>query len=113
MSVTVTEKAIKELKRVREDQKLPDDTFVRIAVTGGGCSGFQYNLDFDEANKFDEKTDEICQEIDGVKIVVDKKSSLYLEGTVLDFYEDLAKRGFTFENPNATKGCGCGNSFSV
>jgi len=113
MAITVTEKAIKELKRVKEDQKLPDDTFVRIAVEGGGCSGFQYNLDFDKANNFDEKNDNVCREIDGIKIVVDKKSDLYLDGTTLDFHEDLAKRGFVFNNPNSTGGCGCGQSFSV
>lgn len=113
MAVTVTEKAIKELKRVKEDQKMPDDTFVRVAISGGGCSGFMYNLNFDEASKFDEKMDTVCQETDGIKIVVDKKSDLYLDGTTLDFYEDLAKRGFTFSNPSATKSCGCGSSFSA
>ena len=112
MAITATETAIKELKKVKTEQKLPDDTFVRIGVSGGGCSGFQYMLNFNEVEAFDEKMDK-KMEIGGLTFVVDKKSDLYLDGTKLDFYEDLSQRGFVFDNPNATKVCGCNKSFQA
>lgn len=110
MSVLLSEKAAKEVKKIIEEQKYPDATLLRVGVAGGGCSGFQYSLGFDQA--FDEKADKKYQ-YHGVTVVVDKKSELYLDGTTVDFYEGLDKRGFTFENPNATKSCGCGSSFSA
>ena len=111
MSVTLTEKAVKEIKRIMEDQKLAEGTGVRVAVKGGGCSGLSYDFGFDE--KIDAAKDEVFEQ-DGLKVIVDKKSSLFLDGTSVDFYEGLDKRGFVFENPNATgKGCGCGKSFQV
>jgi len=112
MSITVTETAIKELKKVREEQKLSEDTVVRVGVSGGGCSGFMYDLKFTEANDFNAKADKKI-EIGGLTFVVDKKSDLYLDGTKLDFYEELAQRGFVFDNPNAVKSCGCGKSFQA
>ena len=110
MSVTITEKAAKEVQRVIGDQKLPLETMLRVGVVGGGCSGFQYSLGFDTAS--DPAKDQIVEQ-HGIKVAVDKKSSLFLDGTVLDFYEGLEKRGFTFNNPNAVKSCGCGSSFSA
>lgn len=110
MAVTLSEKAASEVKRIIEEQKLDDGTVLRVGVAGGGCSGFQYSLGFDK--EFDEKTD-AKYDWHGVTMVVDKKSALYLDGTVVDFYDGLEKRGFTFENPNATKSCGCGSSFSA
>ena len=110
MSVTLTERAAKEIKKIIEDQKMTDGSMLRIGVAGGGCSGFQYALGFDD--KFDAKAD-AKRECHGVTVVVDKKSDLYLDGTTVDFYEDLSKRGFTFENPQAVKSCGCGHSFSA
>ena len=110
MAVTLTERAAKEIKKIIEDQKMTDGSMLRIGVAGGGCSGFQYALGFDD--KFDAKVDS-KRDCFGVTVVVDKKSDLYLEGTTVDFYEDLSKRGFTFENPNAVKSCGCGHSFSA
>jgi len=103
MSIILTEKAAGEVKRIIEDQKLED-------VAGGGCSGFSYSLGFDK--KFDEKVD-AKYEYHGVPVVVDKKSALYLDGTTVDFYDGIEKRGFTFDNPNAVKSCGCGSSFQA
>ncbi|MGD9647193.1 MAG: HesB/IscA family protein [Pirellulales bacterium] len=110
MSVTLTEKAAHEIKRIIDDQKLEEGTVLRVGVTGGGCSGFSYSLGFD--TKFDDKADSKSVQ-HGITVVVDKKSDLYLDGTKLDFYDGLEKRGFTFENPNAVKSCGCGSSFSA
>ena len=110
MAIMLSEKAVQEVKRIMKDQKLEEDTVLRVGVTGGGCSGFPYSLGFDKT--FDEKMD-TSYDVHGVRMVVDKKSSLYLDGTTVDFYEGLDKRGFTFENPNAKKSCGCGSSFQV
>ena len=108
MSVRLTEKAAQEVLRVKESQSFSDETFLRIGVTGGGCSGFSYSLGFDD--QFDEAKDS-RYEFHGVKVVVDKKSALFLDGTTVDWYDGLGKRGFTFDNPNAVKTCGCGSSF--
>jgi len=110
MGIVLTEKAASEVKRIIEEQKLEADTMLRVGLAGGGCSGFQYSLGFDKA--FDEKADS-KQDWHGVTVVVDKKSALYLDGTKVDFYDGLEKRGFVFDNPNATKSCGCGSSFSA
>src|SRR3990172_10030417 len=110
MAVVLTEKAAKEVKRIIEEQKLPAETVLRVGVAGGGCSGFQYSLGFD--NAVDQKADQVAEH-HGIKLVVDKKSSLYLDGTELDFHDGLEKRGFVFNNPNAVKSCGCGSSFWV
>lgn len=110
MAVALTEKAAGEVKRIMQEQKLDAETVLRVGVTGGGCSGFQYSLGFDKS--FDEKIDS-KRDVHGVTLVVDKKSALYLDGTTIDFYEGLDRRGFTFENPNAVKSCGCGSSFSA
>lgn len=110
MSITLTEKAAKEIQRVIGDQKLPETTVLRVGVVGGGCSGFQYSLGFDNAS--DPAKDQLIDQ-HGVRVAVDKKSALYLDGTTVDFYDGLEKRGFTFNNPNAVKSCGCGSSFSA
>jgi iron-sulfur cluster assembly accessory protein len=110
MSVTITEKAAKEIQRVLSEQKMPETTVLRIGVAGGGCSGFQYSLGFDEQT--DAAKDQVSKQ-HGIPVAVDKKSALFLDGTTIDFYEGLEKRGFTFENPNAVKTCGCGSSFSA
>lgn len=110
MGIVLTEKAASEVKRIIEEQKLEADTMLRVGLAGGGCSGFQYSLGFDKT--YDEKTDS-KQDWHGVTVVVDKKSALYLDGTKVDFYDGLEKRGFVFDNPNATKSCGCGSSFSA
>jgi iron-sulfur cluster assembly protein len=110
MSVTLTEKAAKEILRVMSEQKMPETTYLRLGVVGGGCSGFQYSLGFDD--KSDATKDELSEQ-HGIRLAVDRKSDLFLDGTVLDFYDGLEKRGFTFNNPNAVKSCGCGSSFSA
>jgi iron-sulfur cluster assembly accessory protein len=110
MAVILTESAAAQVKKFREEQQVGDGMFLRIGVAGGGCSGFNYTLGFDD--KFDEATDSIYEH-HGVSVVVDKKSSLYLDGTEVDWYHSLEKQGFTFKNPNAVKSCGCGSSFSA
>jgi len=110
MSVMLTEKAALEVKKIIADQKLDPATVLRVGVAGGGCSGFQYSLGFDTA--WDPKVDTKSEQ-HGVPVVVDKKSDLFLDGTTLDFHEAIDKRGFTFNNPNAKKSCGCGSSFQA
>lgn len=110
MAVTITEKAAKEIQRVITEQKMPAETVLRVGVAGGGCSGFQYSLGFD--NQADAAQDSVSEQ-HGIRVAVDRKSELFLDGTTVDFYEGLEKRGFTFENPNAVKSCGCGSSFSA
>jgi iron-sulfur cluster assembly accessory protein len=110
MSVLLTEKAAGEIKRVIAEQKLHETTVLRIGVAGGGCSGFQYALGFDSST--DEVKDSVGEQ-HGIKVAVDKKSDLYLDGTTIDFYDGLERRGFTFNNPNAVKSCGCGSSFQA
>jgi len=107
--ITLTERAAKELRRIVQDQNLPESTVVRLGVKGGGCSGFSYSLGFDDTVHDNDQV----SEIDGFRVVCDPKSFLYLNGTQLDFEESLMGRGFKFGNPNATKSCGCGESFSV
>lgn len=109
MGVTLTEKAADEVKKIITDQSLPDGTVLRVGVQGGGCSGFSYSLNFDtETSERDRVADYF-----GVKLAIDKKFDPYLDGTVLDFYDGLEKRGFVFNNPNVVKSCGCGSSFQV
>ena len=100
MSVMLTEKAASEVKKIIVDQQLTPETVLRVGVAGGGCSGFSYSLGFD--TQVDPAADTI-KEQHGIKIVVDKKSDLFLDGTTLDFHEGIDKRGFTFINPNAKK----------
>ena len=108
--VNLTEAAAKEILKIIKDQEL-DATKVRlrVGVKGGGCSGFSYLLDLTEAQK---ETDEMF-EIHGIKVIVDPKSILYLNGVTIDFRDEIMQRGFVFNNPNATSTCGCGSSFSA
>lgn len=110
MSITLTEAAATEIRRVIEEQARPELKYVRVGVVGGGCSGFQYSFNF--TNEYDATADQVSEH-HGVEVVVDKKSDLFLDGTTIDFYTGLDKRGFTFDNPNAVKSCGCGSSFSA
>jgi iron-sulfur cluster assembly protein len=110
MALTLTEKAAGEIKRVMGEQNCPETSVLRIGVAAGGCSGFQYSLGFDTAT--DSSKDQVSEQ-HGIKVAVDKKSSLYLDGTVLDFLDELNQRGFKFNNPNVVKSCGCGSSFSA
>lgn len=109
MAISLSDRAVAEVKRIVDEQNLPDGTALRVGVKGGGCSGFSYTLGFDDQQR---PTDQVL-EVDGVKVFCDPKSFLYLNGTVVDFEESLMGRGFKFTNPNAAKSCGCGESFSV
>lgn len=107
-AIAVTENAIKEIKRIQEAQNL-QGYILRLGVKGGGCSGLSYTLGFDsEVRPLDKVV-----EADGVKVVVDMKSLLYLKGTTLDYSQDMMGGGFRFVNPNAQRSCGCGSSFSA
>lgn len=107
--ITVTENAKAQVDRLMADEQIKKDAFIRVGVQGGGCSGLSYQLQFDTEVKPEDKV----FEDKGVKIVVDKKSFLYLIGTQLDFSGGLNGKGFNFINPNATRTCGCGESFSI
>ena len=109
MAIGLTERAVEELERIINEQSMPDGTALRVGVKGGGCSGFSYTLGFDDQVN---PTDQINEEYE-VRVVCDPKSFLYLNGTVVDFEDNLMGRGFKFTNPNAAKSCGCGASFSV
>jgi len=114
--ISVTEKAAEEVKRHIADVAASGSVeaggklYLRVRVQGGGCSGFQNKLDLDP--KYDEKTDHKL-EFHGIEVVVDKRSMLYLNGAVVDFHDDLNKRGFTITNPQAKSTCGCGSSYSM
>ncbi len=108
MALALTEKANKQVKKLLEDQNL-HGVFLRMGVKGGGCSGLSYSLEFDsELGPHDKKFD-----IDGVAVVCDAKSYLYLNGTTLDYVTEGLQGGFTFNNPQAKSSCGCGTSFSA
>lgn len=109
MAITITEKAATKVRGVFKEKSMPADSCLRIGVKGGGCSGFSYTLDVADKPAAD---DEVF-ETNGVKIVVDMKSYLYLVGTEVDYDDDLLKGGFVFNNPNAKRNCGCGASFST
>ena len=114
MPITVTEKAAGEVKRIIAEQQgngeMPEKIYLRMRVVGGGCSGFQHKLDLDPV--VNEKLDEVF-EFHGVPVVVDKRSLMYLDGAVVDFHDDLNRRGFSITNPSAKSTCGCGSSFSM
>ena len=122
MPVTVTETAAREIASIIKQQELdPDVVSLRVGVKGGGCSGFSYLLDLTEHTKDTDETwkyeyplkkeDEV-QAFD-LKIICDPKSYLYLNGTEIDFKDEVMGRGFVFNNPNAPSSCGCGSSFSA
>lgn len=107
--ITVSDKAKEKVEKLKHDASLNDTFRLRASVAGGGCSGLSYQLDFDdEVRPMDQEFED-----KGVKVVVDMKSFLYLAGTELDFSDGLNGKGFYFNNPNASRTCGCGDSFSV
>lgn len=107
--ITVTENAKNHALELIREENRPDGTFIRVGVEGGGCSGLSYKLEFDNVKK---DGDQMFED-KGVKIVVDRKSFLYLVGTELEYTGGLNGKGFVFNNPNASRTCGCGESFSV
>lgn len=107
--ITISDKAKRRIDELRAESKYAEDYFLRVGVESGGCSGLSYKLDFDNELK---PGDEVIDQ-NGVRVVTDKRSVLYLFGTELDFSDGLNGKGFTFNNPNATRTCSCGESFAV
>ena len=107
--IFVAESAKQKISEVRSAEKIADDYFIRVSVVSGGCSGLSYKLDFDNESK---PNDQVFED-NGIKVVTDLKSFLYLFNTTLEFSGGLNGKGFYFNNPNATRTCGCGESFAV
>jgi len=107
--VAITSKAVDMVKKTREQEGMDDSYGLRVAVMGGGCSGFQYALDFEQEAR---PTDAVF-EVDGLKVYVDPVSARYLEGVTIDYVFGTTGAGFKFDNPKATGTCGCGSSFAV
>ena len=107
--IQVSEAAAKKIGELKSEDKAPDESFLRVKVKRGGCSGFSYKMEFDTNTK---EKDQVF-ESNGAKVVVDDQSLLYLLGMTLDYEGGLNGKGFIFQNPNATKNCGCGSSFAV
>ncbi len=108
--ITLTDKAVLEIKRLRTNDPKSLQAPLRVQVVGGGCSGMSYKLEFDHEPAIE--TDKSFEK-DGVSLIIDKKSFLFLTGTELDFSDGLNGKGFVFNNPNAKRTCGCGSSFST
>lgn len=108
--LSLSAKAIQEIKRIQGSEPDAAQSMLRVMVVGGGCSGMSYKMGFD---KQPAATQDKVFEFEGVKLVVDSKSYLFLDGTELDFTDGLNGRGFVFNNPKAKKTCGCGSSFSA
>ncbi len=106
--INVTDKAFTQIETIFQAEKPSSDKGLRLAVTGGGCSGLQYKIEFSDLKE----KDNIIEKL-GIKIYIDPKSSIYLKDFTLDFQDGLEGKGFVFKNPNATNTCGCGESFSV
>jgi iron-sulfur cluster assembly accessory protein len=106
--VKLTPKALEAVKKLQQKERLDAEQGLRISVVGGGCSGFQYSLGFDS-----KKDGDVVTELDGVNVFVDEISLPYIAGTTLDYVEGLHNAGFRFDNPRATRTCGCGSSFSA
>src|SRR5690348_2001164 len=104
--IKLTDKAVQEIKRLQGSES----SSLRVMVVGGGCSGMSYKLGFETTPPTE--NDKVFEQ-DGIKVVIDKKSLLFVSGTELNFSDGLNGTGFTFENPNATRSCGCGSSFST
>lgn len=107
--ITVSENAKAFIDRLMAEQHKAPGAFVRVGVKAGGCSGLEYQLDFDTENR---EGDQVFED-KGIKVVVDMKSLLYLYGTELDYSGGLDGKGLFFNNPNASRTCGCGESFAV
>lgn len=107
--ITLTPKAIAQVKKLRVENNIPEHHALRLGVKGGGCSGLSYVLAFDDQRR----ESDTVMEVEGITVCVDPKSLFYLSGTVLDFSDGLNGRGFVFNNPQAAKTCGCGSSFGV
>ena len=109
LTVAITEKAAEKIKYFAAKDGMTENVGVRVAVKGGGCSGLTYDLDITDKEL---ESDKVVEQF-GVKVMVDKKSYIYLVGTELEFSDGLNGKGFIFSNPNASSSCGCGSSFAV
>ena len=107
--IYVSDKAKEKVMKLKQESCLGDEYFLRVSVIGGGCSGLSYKLDFDNEAQ---PRDQVFED-QGVRVVTDLKSFLYLCDTTLDFSDGLNGKGFHFSNPNASRSCGCGDSFAV
>lgn len=107
--ISISSKAMKEIRKIMEENNITPDVGLRIGVKGGGCSGLTYSMGFDPESR----DGDTVMEQDDIKLYVDGKSLFYLMGTELDFTDGLNGKGFVFNNPNAKKTCGCGESFGV
>ena len=107
--IKVSTEAKEEVLRLMAEDKIPADAVIRVGVEGGGCSGLTYQMNFESETQADDKV----FEDQGITIAVDKKSFLYLAGTTLEYSGGLNGKGFAFNNPNASRTCGCGESFSI
>lgn len=107
--ITITDKAKGKIDQLMQESQMDTDYFLRVSVKGGGCSGLMYDMDFDNEVKADDQ----FFEDRGIRIALDMKSFLYLAGTELDFTDGISGKGFNFNNPNASRSCACGESFSV
>jgi iron-sulfur cluster assembly accessory protein len=108
-AVALTPRAVEAVKQIRTKEGLPEGHALRVSVVGGGCSGFSYQLDFEEGPQADDQV----LEYDGIRVLVDATSAQHLEGTQIDYVASLSGGGFKFMNPKAAQTCGCGSSFSV
>jgi len=108
-TLVITDRAIQEIKKIKQENNIPSDHYLRLGVKGGGCSGLSYVLAFDNNEKNGDKK----LILNDLTVIIDPKSLFYLSGTTLEFNDGLNGRGFVFNNPNAAKTCGCGHSFGV
>ncbi len=106
--ISITDKAIEQIRNIAQAENPDGKKGLRLAVTGGGCSGLSYKIEFSDHKEKDNILD-----FDGVKVLIDPKSTIYLKGIVLDFKDGLTGKGFVLDNPNAKNTCGCGESFSL
>ncbi|MEX0779220.1 MAG: iron-sulfur cluster assembly accessory protein [Balneolales bacterium] len=112
MAIKLSENAVKRIREIRLNEHVDENTPLRVGVVGGGCSGLSYKLEFDKDEGGADKKDKFI-ESEGITIVVDMRSFLYLAGTELDYSSGLDGKGFHFINPNATRTCSCGESFAM
>lgn len=106
--IEISERALNEIRAIFDREQPNGETGLRLGVVGGGCSGLSYQMDFSENRPGDQ-----VLEFEGVRVLLDPKSAIYLKGVTLDFEDGFSGKGFVFRNPNATNTCGCGESFSI
>ncbi|MEQ9265591.1 MAG: iron-sulfur cluster assembly accessory protein [Balneolaceae bacterium] len=109
--ITISERAFNRIEEIRSEKSIPQDAFLKVGVVSGGCSGLSYDLDF--ASDIAPTEQDQVFELNGMKVLVDMRSFLYLAGTELDYTDGLEGQGFHFHNPNASRTCSCGESFSI